>query len=337
MGDSYAAGIGAGRMIQSFFLDGTCFRYDEAYPVVLNANLQPRPSRFNFVACSGDKFPEILEEQFRDEPSYLWRPNWGDKPEFVTLSMGGNDIGFKELVSTCIYSIPIGTLMSCDQLIVASMERLHSPDFVRAATRVIITALLKGTARVGPDFKVYVTGYAQFFNEQTTQCNHVSFRRPPAILAKQYLTIQRRQKLNLIARELNLALKTAVMTASVGAPNRVFFVDYDAQFNGHRFCDRHEPNAQDPDTWFLTYGSDEAAIEDFLNSIPRIHDLLSGQSNNTLSESEFNQLISEATGGDQVKAALGEALFRVFHPKPAGHQVIAEQLMLAILATRALP
>jgi hypothetical protein len=333
MGDSYAAGIGAGRLIH---FDQGCFRYDEAYPVVLDGELQPHPSRFNFVACSGDKFPTILEKQFRDAPSTRTRPNWGDKPEFVTLSMGGNDIGFKELVSTCIYSIPI-TLRDCDQIIADSMKRVHSPEFVRDASGVIITALLKGTARVGQDFKVYVTGYAQFFNEQTTQCNHVSFRPPwSQFLPKQYLTIERRQRLNLIARELNLALKTAVMTASVGAPNRVFFVDYDAQFNGHRFCDRHEPNPEDPNTWFLTYGSDEAAIGDFLNSIPRIHSLLSGQSNNTLSESEFYQLISEAAEGDPTKVILGAGAVQIFHPKPVGHQVIAEQLRLAILATRAL-
>lgn len=332
MGDSYATGIGAGRLIH---FDQGCFRYDEAYPVVLDGQLQPHPSRFNFVACSGDKFPTIVEKQFRDAPSTLARPNWGDKPEFVTLSMGGNDIGFKELVASCIYSIPI-TLRDCDQVIADSMQSLLSPDFVGDASGVIITALLKGTARVGQDFKVYVTGYAQFFNEQTTQCNHISFRPSWVRRAKQYLTIERRQRLNLIARELNLALKTAVMTASVGAPNRVFFVDYDAQFNGHRFCDRDEPNPGDPDTWFLTYGSDEAAIGDFLNSIPRIHSLLSGQSNDTLGESEFYQLISEAAEGDPTKVILGAGAVRIFHPKPIAHRVIAEQLRLAILATRAL-
>jgi len=335
MGDSYAAGIGAGLMIDQGINIG-CFRYDEAYPVVLDGAFLPRPSRFNFVACSGDKFPAIVEKQFRDKPSFLLRPHWGDKPELVTLSMGGNDIGFKELVSTCIYSLRFLTTMNCDEAIADSMKRLHSPDFVKAATGVIIKALLKGTARVGQDFKVYVTGYAQFFNEQTTQCNHVSFRPFRSVFAPQYLTIERRQTLNMIARELNLALKTAVMTASVGAPNRVFFVDYDAQFNGHRFCDRDEPNPEDPDTWFLTYGSDAAAIGDFLNSIPRLHGLLSGQSNETLSESEFYQLISEAAGGDLTKVLLGAGAVRVFHPKPVGHQAIAEQLRLAISATRAL-
>ena len=274
MGDSYAAGIGAGRMIQ--FFDETCFRYDEAYPVVLDGHLQPQPSRFNFVACSGDKFPAILQNQFRDQPSSIGRPNWGDKPEFVTLSMGGNDIGFKELVSVCVYSLRIFTLKDCAEVIADSQRRVNSPDFVRDASNVIITALRKGTSRVRLNFKVYVTGYAQFFNEQTPQCNNVSFKPSWSPFPRQYLTTAKRQTLNKIARDLNASLKNAVMAASVGAPDRVFFVDYDTQFNGHRFCDREERNPNDPNTWFFTFGSNEAAIGGFLNSIPRIHDLMSG-------------------------------------------------------------
>lgn len=104
----------------------------------------------------------------------------------------------------------------------------------------------------------------------------------------------------MIARKLNTALRTAVRTASIHSPNRVFFVDYDEQFNGHRFCDREEPNPKDPNTWFLTYGSNAAATENFLNSIPRIRSLLSGQSNRTVAEREYLQLIREAANGDLV-------------------------------------
>ena len=103
-----------------------------------------------------------------------------------------------------------------------------------------------------------MTGYAQFFNELTTQCDGVSFR--PDFLkkilkAKQYLTVEKRQALNRLARDLNAELREAVMKASLGAPGRVFFIDYDRQFHGHRFCDRVEPNPNDAETWFFTYGA----------------------------------------------------------------------------------
>ncbi|KAI4086804.1 MAG: hypothetical protein LQ344_007280 [Seirophora lacunosa] len=331
MGDSYGAGIGAGHMIQRF--DETCFRYDGAYPVILEANLQPRPSRFNFVACSGDKFPAILQSQFRDGPSSLGRPNWGNRPEFITLSMGGNDIGFKELVSVCVYSIRIFTLKDCAEVIADSQRRLADPDFVRDAVNVISTALRKGSSRSGPNFKVYVTGYAQFFNEQNLQCNFVSLKPSWSPFARQYLTIDLRQALNKIARDLNAVLQTAVMRANIGAPRRVFFINYDDLFEGHRFCDREEPNPNDPETWFFTLGSNEAEIGQFLNSIPRISRLLNGRRDEPVSDQEFFRLIGEAAHGDERKRDNGVAAFRIMHPKPLGHRAIEGRLRAALLAT----
>ncbi|KAI4169785.1 MAG: hypothetical protein LQ343_005434 [Gyalolechia ehrenbergii] len=323
----------SGNMIQTF--DETCYRYDGAYPVLLEGNLQPRPPIFNFVACSGDTFPAILQNQFRDRPTSVQRPNWGVRPQFVSLSMGGNDIGFKELVATCIYSIPLDPFRNCDQVIAYSQGRVNSDDFINGAKDVIIAALIKGAGRGVPDFKVYVTGYAQFFNEQTPQCNDVSFRPSWLPLARrEYLTIDKRRALNTIARGLNAALATAVMRASIGAPNRVFFVNYDQQFEGHRFCDREEPNPRDPDTWFFTFGSNEAAVGRFLHSIPQIHQLLSGQSNETMTYDEFFRVISEAAGDNRGERENGAGAFRIFHPKPVGHMVIERVLRHAVMNTR---
>ncbi|KAL8891334.1 MAG: hypothetical protein Q9192_005757 [Flavoplaca navasiana] len=335
MGDSYAAGLGAGNQIQAF--DATCLRHDGAYPVLLNGHLQPRPSKFNFVACSGDNFRTIIQKQL--QPAYL-RPAWGDRPEFVSLSMGGNDIGFKELVTLCIYSIPnpMDPFMECDDALARSQRLVNSPDFVNDAISVIIATLSQGTNRHGRSFKIYVTGYAQFFNEQTTQCNGVSFR--PDFLkrilkAKQYLTMEKRQALNRLARDLNAGLREAVMKASLGAPDRVFFIDYDRHFHGHRFCDRVEPNPNDAETWFFTYGANQAAIGDFLDSIPQVQEVLSGYSNRTMSYAALLQVIAEAAGDNKEKRDILVDLTRVFHPKLAGHRIIERRLRNVVTATRA--
>ncbi|KAL8914278.1 MAG: hypothetical protein Q9171_001060 [Xanthocarpia ochracea] len=321
-------------MRQTF--DATCFRFDGAYPVLLNANLPPRPSKFNFVACSGDNFPTIRQKQL--QPAFL-RPRWGDRPEFVTLSMGGNDIGFKELVILCVYSIPnpLSPSMSCLEAIERSQWILNNDasTFVEDAMSVIFATLRQGGSRGVQNFKVYVTGYAQFFNERTTQCDDVSFR--PTWLrlrAEEKLTTERRRTLNKIARDLNARLGEAVMRVSVGAPGRVFFINYDAQFEGHRFCDREEPNPNDAETWFLTYGADQAALGDFLNSIPQIRDLLSGRSNKTMSYDTLYRLILDAPGNDKEKRDTLVGLVRVFHPKVAGHMAIARRLRPVVLATR---
>lgn len=66
MGDSYASGVGAGTQPP----DDTnrCFRFPNAYPVVVQADLKPVPSKFNNVACSGNIFGQIKDKQLLDKP-----------------------------------------------------------------------------------------------------------------------------------------------------------------------------------------------------------------------------------------------------------------------------
>jgi len=64
---------------------------------------------------------------------------------------------------------------------------------------------------------------------------------------------------------------------------------------------------------------------------------VSGQSNETISDSDFFQLISEAAGGDETKRDNGVAAFRIFHPKSMGHRAIEGTLRDAVLAAKAPP
>ena len=321
MGDSYASGIGAGSWIS--VLDSLCYRYDQSYPVDLNNQLQVASDKFNFVACSGESFPDILRNQFLDSARYVpsYRPPWGQNPEFVTLSMGGNDIGIRDLVSVCIYNITLFTSKDCETIIQDSQASLQNPVFQQGAQAVIRTALQKGTERVGKSFKVFVAGYAQFFNETTTQCNDVVFQIGSGT-NKQYLTQDRRQKFNQLARGLSDGLNTAVQTVSPAFPGQVFYVDIDAAYQTHRFCDREEPNPADPDTWFFNYGSpdeDEEGLENFLASLASVQAELRQADNSTVYD-----IVGEVAGNDTVKKVEGAFLFRVFHPKPAGHVVIKD-------------
>lgn len=161
MGDSYASGVGAGPQ------DGwnICLRFPEAYPAVMqngDGALDPKPEKWNNVACSGNTFDQILNKEFLDKPEsdglYGERPRWGDAPEFITLTMGGNDVGILNLVATCIYSLkPAGK--NCDQVIDDGNKVLQNPDFAKNATKVIQKALDKGRGTsVGDKFAVYVSG-----------------------------------------------------------------------------------------------------------------------------------------------------------------------------------
>ena len=333
MGDSYASGIGAGPRIT--MLDGRCFRHSGAYPFQLNLGIPGPSPRFNFVACSGESFQKILANQFLDSPTTIpQRPAWGRAPHFVTLTMGGNDIGIRDLVLVCIYSIRrVSTGLTCDQIIQRAHNRIQAFSFQRQARNVITTALAKGFQRHSPSFKVFVTGYAQFFNNDTVQCDHVTFKPFYSLFAPEYLTRQRRQALNALARELNLALKTAVLATNIVSPGSVYFVDYDAQFERHRFCDRHEPNPNDPNTWFFSMGTDSQSLESSTTYVSA----LAQPANHSASfpgslPSNLKRDISAKAENIYSESLESVDRIRVFHPKIEGHAAIRGVLARTISA-----
>ena len=171
MGDSYASGVGAEPQPE----DDTnrCFRFPQAYPPVMQSgpgSIQPSPLVWNNMACSGNTFQQILDKEFLDGPvddgNYGTRPVWGTALEFATITMGGNDVGILNLVATCILSLKLWGL-DYGQVIDYGNGVVAAPEFKANITAVIQSAVIKGRATpVGPNFKFFVTGYAQIFNQR---------------------------------------------------------------------------------------------------------------------------------------------------------------------------
>lgn len=330
MGDSYASGVGAGEQPP----DDTnrCFRFPNAYPVILNSgdgSIQPNPSKFNNVACSGNTFQQILDKEFLDEPEddgkYGKRPAWGEQPEFVTITMGGNDIGILNLISTCVYSFKLWG-QNCDQVIQEGHDIINNQQFQTDMKAVITKALDKGRGAVGPEFRLFVTGYAQFFNQETTQCNEVTFKPGWNPASPQYLTIERRTAMNGLALALNQALKSAVD----GFPTQgVTYVDYDNGFEGHRFCDRDEPNPDDEDTWFFNWKTiDDPATQQLFSHVEAYSS--SDSSNGFKTDADFFNALADAASNDANATSTLSDSVRVFHPSTRGHQEIRDILKDAI-------
>jgi lysophospholipase L1-like esterase len=89
LGDSYSSGVGTG----SYILDSACKRSVYAYPYLF-AQKHPGTS-LAFVACSGAKTSNLLTTQIQAVTSTT---------TLVTLSIGGNDIGFSNLIYQCTLS-----------------------------------------------------------------------------------------------------------------------------------------------------------------------------------------------------------------------------------------
>ena len=89
-GDSYSAGIGAGRFYQGSTdnRDHICARMTGSYPVHLQKMFNPEPS-LDFLSCSGD----VLDDIDTQVASLS-----GKKVDLATLSISGNDFNFANVV-----------------------------------------------------------------------------------------------------------------------------------------------------------------------------------------------------------------------------------------------
>ena len=103
LGDSYAA---MGSVLPGRWTGGPpqCIRTADSYPSVLAESL--RPAEFVDATCAGAV------------TAHLWGVRDGIVPpqfdalrpdtDLVTLSIGGNDVGFAEVVATCVLPAPLG-------------------------------------------------------------------------------------------------------------------------------------------------------------------------------------------------------------------------------------
>ena len=86
LGDSYAAGTGAG----SYLKDGTtCYRSTKGYPYLLATS---NGLALNLQACSGATIADVTKSQLGALQTTT---------AYVTITVGGNDVGFADTVSTC--------------------------------------------------------------------------------------------------------------------------------------------------------------------------------------------------------------------------------------------
>ena len=334
MGDSYASGVGAG--IQPPDQMNRCFRMTHAHPVIMQDGpngLDPAPSKFNHVACSGNTFDKIKDKELLDQPQedgkYGTRPAWGEAPEFVTITMGGNDIGILNLVATCILSIkPIG--MDCDKVIQSAFDEIKKPEFNAGLDDLMNAIVKKGRGtRVGDRFKVFVVGYAQFFNQETTQCDNVDFRPRWSLIKAEKLTTGRRKAMNELALALNEALEDLVNRFR---DQGVFWIDYDKEFEGHRFCDREEPSPNDPDTWFFNYYTQDDPMmlkaQKIIEKTSFYQAATAGsQDENVKTDQDYIDALADAVKDDPDAQSRLSDTVRVMHPTSRGHEMIRDVII----------
>ncbi|KPC82078.1 MULTISPECIES: SGNH/GDSL hydrolase family protein [Streptomyces] len=139
LGDSYSSGVGAGSYTSE---SGDCKRSTNAYPYLWkNANA---PSSFAFVACSGATTSSVSSGQLGALSS---------STTLVSLTAGGNDVGFADVMQTCVLQSEATCVSRVNTAVSQTQNSLPGR----------LDSLYTGIRSRAPQAHVVVLGYPRFY------------------------------------------------------------------------------------------------------------------------------------------------------------------------------
>ncbi|MEU6077201.1 SGNH/GDSL hydrolase family protein [Micromonospora sp. NPDC047074] len=191
LGDSYASGVGAGSYTSE---SGSCQRSTNAYSALYAAAV--KPASYRSVACSGATTSSVINTQLSALTSTT---------TLVSVTVGGNDVGFSNILSTCV-------LQGTTQCVAAV-------DAAQTKARTVLPGALRnvynGIKSRSPNARVVVVGYPVFYQLGTVCVG---------------LSATSRTKIN---EGINL-VDDIIRTQAVAAGFK--FADVRSQFIGHQLC-----------------------------------------------------------------------------------------------------
>jgi lysophospholipase L1-like esterase len=191
LGDSYSSGVGAGSYISS---SGDCKRSTKAYPYLWAASHSP--SSFAFTACSGARTGDVTANQLAPLNS---------STTLVSLSVGGNDAGFSDVMTTCV--------LQSDS---ACLSRINTAKaYVDSTLPGRLDSVYSAIRSKAPVAHVVVLGYPRFYKLGTSCAG---------------LSETKRKAINAAADYLNTAI------AKRAADHGFTFGDVRPTFTGHEIC-----------------------------------------------------------------------------------------------------
>lgn len=149
MGDSYSAGNGEYAKSTLCNRDSAIAYPFQAMKMINDIGGSTTISSISHVACSGAKILDVYRDQFPEI--------YTEKPDIVTMTIGGNDAGFGENVMKCMID-------SCWQ--VEDMPGLVGMNWSAIETYLynLYTQARTAMQRANPDSKLYILSYPVFFD-----------------------------------------------------------------------------------------------------------------------------------------------------------------------------
>lgn len=145
LGDSYSSGLGTG----SYSLSAACKRGTKAYPYLSGVTAA------NFKACTGATVPDVAGQL----TTVLPNPNLDIT--LVTLTVGGNDIGFSTVVSNCT---AFSSDQACKNAVVTATDEVTKIKPMRDN----LIGLLQQIRAKAPNARVVLLGYPYLYSKGPT-------------------------------------------------------------------------------------------------------------------------------------------------------------------------
>ena len=266
LGDSYASGEGAGNYAPWSDNNGSVVEANNACHQSANAWIRkttlPGDSAslgskadaatsdmdFHFLACSGAQTEDLLP--FYSVPPSEAKPQNADEQNgaypqaglvsqidagyldtnttLVTLSIGGNDMRFSDIIKTCVIEFVKGAAAGLDadcsdsvldddeQNVVDESNARLADDLPES-----LTTVLRQIRHRAPNAQIAVHGYPKLF-ESGSACIMVGGENRPW--------------LNAFADSMNATIAATAQAANEPGEPDIFFVDTQSRFSGHNLC-----------------------------------------------------------------------------------------------------
>jgi len=256
MGDSYAAGIGAGNHLETglsmskYDPKGICFLGQNAYSMQLLNVPELSTQSLEWMSCTSAKVKDVIQYQFEQEKpqrdtlqyDYLAKLNRDDY-SVIMMSMGGNDVDFGGIAKWCLILPPhdpspedefvggnCGKKMDAAQRAVGSGRYLGQETQETTNLKARLTQMYRKILDqpTDDDSMLIVTGYARFFNQedQSATPNQDCAKKTMTHLQdlsffnpyvhKGYLTVDFRREINEAVEAMNRVIQNVVNVINEG-------------------------------------------------------------------------------------------------------------------------
>ncbi|SDT15979.1 GDSL-like Lipase/Acylhydrolase family protein [Friedmanniella luteola] len=247
LGDSFASGEGlAPYRAGTDTATNRCHRSPLAYPELLDEGRRPAVRRIRSVACSGAVTGDVVADLRPGDGVPAQVTALSRRTRTVTLTVGGNDVGFASVLGACTYT-PVPELQAvvpgrpgCRELLDGRVAAATAGLAGAAPTgpgRLSLAQVLVEVQRRAPRAQVYVTGYPRLFGLtgfDTYGCR-VGSVQAGAVQAPLYVSGADVRWIRSKADGLNAALRTGVEQARHRGV-RATFVDVADAFTSHNVC-----------------------------------------------------------------------------------------------------